>query len=72
VSSLLRPGSRVCQCAACGRYFGGVAAFDLHRVGPAERRVCADPASILSTVGLRRRLWQDERMRWVRDYQGDT
>lgn len=29
----MRLGTRFCQCAACGRTFGGVSGFELHRVG---------------------------------------
>jgi len=45
-------GTNYCKCAACGRYFGGVRGFDLHRVGPANARNCADPASLVSKKGV--------------------
>ncbi len=32
----LRPGSQVCQCAYCERYFTGVKAFDRHLVRAAR------------------------------------
>ncbi len=42
----LPPGTNYCRCAACGEYFGGVSAFDLHRVGAAEDRACLPPAQV--------------------------
>jgi len=36
----LPPGRNFCRCAACGSHFGGLVAFDLHRVGPADDRSC--------------------------------
>ena len=64
----LKPGTRFCQCAACGRYFGGVAAFDMHRVGPMNNRKCADPASLVTKRGGKRKLWLNDRGYWVGDY----
>lgn len=28
----MRPGKRLCQCTSCGEFFGGLSAFDAHRV----------------------------------------
>ncbi len=64
----LKPGTRYCQCSACGRYFGGVAGFDMPRVGPMGSRKCADPASILTVKGRKRRLWENDAGYWVGDY----
>jgi len=36
----LRPGTNFCKCAACGAYFGGLRAFEMHRDGPAGERRC--------------------------------
>ncbi len=52
--SELSPGRRQCECAACGERFGGVSAFDLHRVGRhgvsegVDRRRCMAPAEMLA------------------------
>lgn len=64
----LKPGSGRCKCAECGRYFGGVRAFDLHRVGPANARSCADPARLTGNSG-RTLLRLNDRGFWVRDYE---
>ena len=66
-SPQLKPGTRFCQCTACGRYFGGVAGFDLHRVGPIESRKCLDPAAVFDGRG-NRKLWLNDRGYWVGDY----
>ena len=44
----LPPGTNRCQCASCGHYFGGVRAFEKHRVrvGPAVDRACLDPGGV--------------------------
>jgi len=42
----LPPGTNYCKCAACGEYFGGVSAFDLHRVGAAGDRSCLHPSQV--------------------------
>lgn len=52
----LRLGTNYCCCAECGRYFGGVAGFERHRVA----FTCVDPAYF----GLS----QDARGYWVRAY----
>lgn len=44
--SKLPVGSKVCQCSACGEYFTAVTAFDAHRSGPWEARICLNPASL--------------------------
>lgn len=38
--SQLPPYSNFCRCGGCGLVFLNVAAFDVHRVGPADDRVC--------------------------------
>lgn len=63
----LKKGTRFCKCSACGRYFGGVGGFDMHRVGSWERRICLDPAAVLDKHG-RRKLWLNDRGYWVGDY----
>lgn len=48
-----RLGSRLCQCGSCGRYFGGLTAFDTHRAGtyrPDTRHCLSDEA--LQALGL--------------------
>lgn len=58
---MLRPGSNVCQCAACGEYFLSVSGFDRHRVGPPEDRRC------LSNAEMRRKgMALDACNRWTR------
>ncbi len=42
----LPPGTNRCLCASCGHYFGGVTAFDMHRVGPASERACLAPGGV--------------------------
>lgn len=32
-----------CLCRACGEYFNSTKAFDMHRRGPMEDRVCLTP-----------------------------
>ena len=44
-------GTNYCRCSACGEYFGGVRAFDDHRVGPADDRACLDACG-MAAVGL--------------------
>jgi hypothetical protein len=56
----LHPGSRACLCRACGRYFGGVNGFDMHRVN----FQCVDPETITSKKGVRK-LFLDSRGAWV-------
>ena len=63
----LRPGTNFCKCAECREYFGGVRAFDLHRLGPAISRKCADPASLVTRKG-RVLLRLNEREFWVGEY----
>lgn len=38
--ALLPPCSNFCRCGGCGLVFLNVAAFDVHRVGPADDRAC--------------------------------
>jgi hypothetical protein len=42
----LRPGSPVAECAACGKRFTRVYAFDRHRVGDPDQRRCLTPAEM--------------------------
>ena len=35
-----------CECSACGRVFGGLKGFEMHRVGPMRDRSCLDPAGM--------------------------
>jgi hypothetical protein len=41
----INPG-RACHCAACCRTFTSVEAFDRHRQGDYDARVCLDPATM--------------------------
>ena len=36
-----------CQCSACGEYFNSTAAFDKHRRGDFNGRICLDRAQML-------------------------
>ena len=65
-SPKLKPGSNKSRCAACGEYFGGVTAFDIHRVDPYLDRSCM-PQSVMSERGLHK----NSRGIWVRQY-GDN
>lgn len=47
-------GSPRCQCGACGRYFTTPRSFDAHRRGPAGKRQCTDPSSLLTKEGKAR------------------
>lgn len=60
-------GKNYCKCSACGHYFGGVFAFDLHRVGNANARKCVNPQSLASKYG-EPVLFLNERGYWVRAY----
>jgi hypothetical protein len=43
---LLPPGSNRCLCDGCGRYFGGVRAFDRHQTARRDgTTICHDPAT---------------------------
>ena len=42
----LPPGTNRCRCASCGAYFGGLRAFEKHRIGPASDRTCLDPRCV--------------------------
>ena len=39
-------GTNRCLCASCGCYFGGLRAFERHRIGPASDRTCLDPCCV--------------------------
>lgn len=64
-------GQRFGHCAACHRTFMGLGAFDKHRRGPWEARVCIDPAMDTATTLTGKplaRWWQDGNGRW---HEGD-
>lgn len=42
----LRPGTRFCQCGACGAYFTNDGNFLKHRTGDADHRRCLTPAQL--------------------------
>lgn len=62
----LSAGTNFCKCSACGAYFGGVAAFDLHRRGKADRS-CLPPSVIADRHG-RPLLKLNAKGFWVRAY----
>ena len=64
----LPPGTNFCKCAACGSYFGGVGAFDLHRYGKGKDRACLPPGALADRQN-RPLLRLNDRGYWVRDYQ---
>ena len=39
-------GTNRCKCSGCGEYFGGVRAFELHRVGQYPDRSCLAPSCV--------------------------
>ena len=61
----LRPGTNFCKCAACGEYFGGVKAFELHRVGSGRDRACLAP-SVVRDKQNRPVLKLNDRGYWIR------
>lgn len=63
---MLPVGTNYCLCRACGAYFGGVGAFDLHQSG-ASPVVCLPPSEVTDRHG-RKLLRQDERGYWRRSY----
>jgi len=62
-------GTNYCLCSACGEYFGGVRAFELHRVGPAAKRSCLHPSRV-SNGKNRPLLRLNKRGYWVGTYKG--
>jgi hypothetical protein len=60
----MKLGSRRCQCAACGQYFGGVSGFDEHRVGKHPSRRCLTPQEMVGIGLTRKGPW------WIRSYDG--
>ena len=60
-------GSNKCQCPACGLYFGGVRAFEVHRVGPGHNRRCLDVAGMSDKLGMPL-LTLNDRGYWIRTY----
>lgn len=64
--SKLPPGSNRCKCGACGEYFGGVYAFDMHRYGrPGHDRSCLAPSAMRDRAN-QPLLRLDSRGIWVR------
>ena len=45
----LKLGTRFCLCSACGRYFGGISGFDLHR----REGACLAPETLTNKDGER-------------------
>ena len=43
----LPPGTKYCQCAACGEYFTSPYTFDLHRAGEPTNRYCVAPDKVI-------------------------
>ncbi len=68
MSRKLPIGSNRCQCAACGEYFGGVRAFEMHRDGPAGDRRCLTPSGMSDRHG-QPFLTLNEHGYWVRSYK---
>lgn len=64
---MLPTGTNRCQCPSCKAYFGGVSAFDMHRVGVAGDRRCICPSEVRDKHG-NRLLWLNERGYWGRAY----
>ena len=60
-------GTNYCKCSACGEYFGGVTAFDLHRYGNYPERACLPPADV-KDKHERPLLKVSKRGYWVREY----
>ena len=68
---MLTYGTGRCLCAGCGRYFGNVTAFDVHRDGKGAARVCRDPAGILTKGGEPRlRLSDAGYWVWAKEWVG--
>lgn len=60
-------GQRFGHCAGCHRSFMGIVAFDKHRRGPAENRVCIDPETddaVTKTGKPVAKWWLDKNGRW--------
>jgi hypothetical protein len=60
-------GKNYCKCTACGEYFGGVGAFDLHRVGAGADRACLAPSAVANKE-KQTLLRFNDRGYWVRSY----
>ncbi|WP_148045566.1 hypothetical protein [Salinisphaera orenii] len=45
-TAVTRLTGKLSQCTGCGEVFGGLRAFDEHRVWRGDRRVCLDPAEL--------------------------
>ena len=68
---MLPVDTNFCKCSACGEYFGGVGAFDLHRVGRVgsdRDRACLAP-SVVADKKNRPLLNLNKKGYWVRTYQ---
>ena len=52
---MLPPYKNFCKCSGCGEYFGGVQAFEKHRVGVRGRvegeRACLAPSKVSNKKG---------------------
>lgn len=63
--------TKACECAACGKHFGGVSAFDLHRAGPHDgARRCLDEWEMVKaglSIGKRGR-WSLARIGFVKTH----
>lgn len=62
-------GTNFCKCPACGEYFGGVQAFDDHRVGPAADRRCL-PLCTMADKQDGRRLRLNSQGYWIQARNG--
>ena len=61
-------GTNYCKCSACGHYFGGATAFDLHRRGEYPDRACLAPSDVANKEN-KPLLRLNDRGYWVRTYK---
>ncbi len=59
-TTVLAPGTGVCECGACRERFKSVTGFDRHRVGPGDARRCLS-AEEMRAAGMSR----NERGQWI-------
>lgn len=64
----LPPGTNYCKCTACGEYFGGVFAFDMHRHGLSDDRSCLAPSAV-SDRQFHPSLKLNAKGYWVRQFE---